>query len=275
MLPLRKSGGSLHVLQAAISKIEWRFLWATWSPSVQPMHGVLLGGWFLGKIWWAPFKVQNVWMISMRNPCLAKKKVFSVLTGARISWTTIFFRNDHSVNCSSWKHNLIWLLLCPSRCSRASRNFSGVAAFFPFLLNGALPVFESSTLFSSQNQPTSSPNLLSLQVQNHPLSNPSFSFLFIFNNINLIFPLLHSAVISSFYMQPRFLFEAMISLPLMRTLPKTFTPTFQCIHPTMHPRKSSNYSISMWLCTPSILFLQNFKVNRLNKKNHNNNDKNE
>ena len=139
-------------------------------------HGVLLGGWFLGKIWWAPFKVQNVWMISMRNPCLGKTKVFSVLTRARISWTTIFFRNDHSVNCSSWKHNLIWLLLCPSRCSRASRNFSDVAASFSLLLNGALLVFESSTLFSSQNQPTSSPNLLSLLVPNHL---PPLSFLFL------------------------------------------------------------------------------------------------
>ena len=128
------------------------------------------------------------------------------------------------------------------------------------LLNGALPVFESSTLFSSQNQPTSSPNLLSLQVQNHPLSNPSFSFLFIFNNINLLFPLIHSAVISSFYMQPRFLFEAMISLPLMRTLPKTFTPTFQCIHLTMHPRKSSNYSIP---CDCAHLPYFSYKISKL------------
>ena len=127
---------------------------------------------------------------------------------------------------------------------------------YPILLSKPVPFITESALPSSPE-------------------SPSLSFLFIFNNINLLFPLLHSAVISSFYMQPGFLFEAMISLPLMRTLPKTFTPTFQCIHPTMHPRKSSNYSIPMWLCTPSILFLQNFKVNRLNKKNHNNNDKNE
>ena len=161
------------------------------------------------------------------------------------------------MNCSSWKHNLIWLLLCPSRCSRASQNFFDVAASVSFLLNGALPVFESSTLFSSQNQPTLSPNLLSLPVPNHLPS----SFLFIFNNINLLFPLLHSAMISSsFYMQPGFPFEAMISLPLMRTLPKTFTPTFQCIHLTMHPRKSSNYSIT---CDCAHLPYFSYKISKL------------
>lgn len=59
VLSSREFGGLLHVLQAATPKVEWRFLWATWSPLVQPMHGVLLGARFLGKIWWAPSKSRT------------------------------------------------------------------------------------------------------------------------------------------------------------------------------------------------------------------------
>ena len=54
------------------------------------------GGWFLSKIWRAPFKVQNTWMFSMRNPRLVKTKVIRVLTGEKTSWTISFFLNDSS-----------------------------------------------------------------------------------------------------------------------------------------------------------------------------------
>ena len=51
VLSSREFGGLFHVLQVATPKVEWRFLWATWSPLVQPVHEVLVGGRFLGKIW--------------------------------------------------------------------------------------------------------------------------------------------------------------------------------------------------------------------------------
>ena len=118
------------------------------------------------------------------------------------------------MNCSSWKHNLIWLLLCPSRCSRASRNFSGVAAFFPFLLNGALPVFESSTLFSSQNQLTSSPNLPSLPV---PESFSQTLFLF-----SLLLFSLPSKNRSLTFPQPDW--SLLFSLKITASLPPSLSP---------------------------------------------------
>ena len=134
MLSSRESGDLLHVLRAATLKVEWRFLWAAWSLSVHPVHGVLLGGLFLGKSWQTPFKVQNAWMFSVRNPCLARTKVIGGLTRARAS-STIFLEAT-----TPWiivRENTIWSGCC---CALGGavvfpEYFSSVTASFPFLLN--------------------------------------------------------------------------------------------------------------------------------------------